>query len=139
MNEKLERLLNHIGINEDYLEFFKNSSIEKIIIDKKTNSFNFYLKMDNIPSFDVYQDMYNCLAHEFNKKIQLFIIYDELNYQNISSYLNNIIKEYAKESIRYNVFIDREIEVINNQVNFKVYNKIEEIQQKYINEIVTMN
>ena len=137
MNEKLERLLNHIGINEDYLEFFKNSSIEKIIIDKKTNSFNFYLKMDNIPSFDVYQDMYNCLAHEFNKKIQLFIIYDELNYQNISSYLNNIIKEYAKESIRYNVFIDREIEVINNQVNFKVYNKIEEINiQNITNDIL---
>ena len=48
MYEKLINLLNQIGINEDYIEYFDNSYIEKIVVSKTTNRFHFIFNLNNI-------------------------------------------------------------------------------------------
>ena len=61
MDNKLERLLNQIGITEDYMECFKDSSVDKVVIDRESNSFNFIIKMGSIPQISVYDDVLECL------------------------------------------------------------------------------
>ena len=56
MSDKLEMLLNKIGVNEDYIEYFQDGFVEKVVIDKKSNSFNFIVHVHNIPHIYVYDN-----------------------------------------------------------------------------------
>ena len=132
MDRKLEKLLNHIGINEDNMQYFNNSYVNKVEIDKNNNTLNFIITMDNIPNISVYNDVLNCLNHEFSSKTRLEFDCKKESYENIKEYFEQIIDNYAKDSARYNVFRNRNIEVNNNEIIFKVFNKIEEINIKNI-------
>ena len=137
MDNKLERLLNQIGITEDYMECFKDSSVDKVVIDRESNSFNFIIKMGSIPQISVYDDVLECLRREFNANVSLNFVYDGDDYSNILGYLSRIIGHYAKDSIRYNVFLDRDVTTNGKNVVFKVFNRIEEINLGNIkNDIV---
>ena len=41
MDNKLQDFLNAIGIDEDYVDFFNESTIDKVIINRNTNRFHF--------------------------------------------------------------------------------------------------
>lgn len=127
MKDRLERLLNKIGVNEDYISYFKDSYVEKVVIDKKSNSFNFIINVDSIPPTYIYDDFLSCLKNEFNANVSLEFNYNGKDYSKASEYFFKIIEKYAEESIRYNVFKDREVEVNENNIVFKVFNKIEEM------------
>ena len=132
MDTKLEKLLNQIGINEDYITYFNGAKVEKIIIDKNTNNLNMYLRVSNILPCKVYNNFFDCLKENFNKNIILNIIYDKDDYNLVSEYIDECIDEYAKDSIRYSVFKERKIDIEKNRIKFPVYNKIEEINLKNI-------
>ena len=57
MEKKMEVFLNNIGINEDYLTYFENSYIEKVLINKSTNRFSFIFNLDQIIPIEVYDDL----------------------------------------------------------------------------------
>ena len=44
----LNELYHFKSINEDYLNYFNNSIIDKVVINKKTNRFHFVFNIDNI-------------------------------------------------------------------------------------------
>src|SRR5699024_10932719 len=122
MDSKLEKLLNHIGINEDSMQYFNNSYVNKVVVDKNDNTLNFIITMDSIPNINVYDDVLNCINHEYSSKIRLEFDCQKEKYTNIEEYFNRIIDNYAKDSATYNVFKNRNIEVNNNEVIFKVFN-----------------
>ena len=132
MDKKLEKLLDYIGVNEDYLKYFRESKINKIVAHKETGGLDFFIDVDLIPPYKVYRDVYDSLRCEFSERISLSFISNSTNYSNIATYLNSIIDYYSKNSIRYNVFKDRDIDVDKNRVIFKVFNKIEELNIKNI-------
>ena len=126
MDNKLEKLLNQIGINEDYMEYFNGASVREVVIDKNSNNFNFIINMNNIPRIDIYEDFLNCLKEQFSASVSLTFNYDGDNYNNISSYMDKIIKSYASNNMRYNVFVNRDIDIDGKNVIFYVFNKNEE-------------
>ena len=137
MDNSLEKLLNQVGINEDYMIFFDKCYIKNVVVDKDSNCFNFVICMNNIPPKNVYDDLLNCLKEEFNNKVILTFLYDGDDYSNIRDYFNSIIKDYAKDNSRYSLFVDRDIDVSGRDVVFNVFNKIEEININNIkNEII---
>ena len=101
MNEKLINLLNHIGINEDYIKYFKNSYVDRVMVDKEKNSFIFFIKMDNIPHIKVYEEVLECLKKEFHNKAQLKFFYEDDDYKNIESYFN--IKRVQNVPLFYSI------------------------------------
>ena len=132
MKEKTNKFLNQIGINEDYISYFKDSYVEEIIVEKTTKRFHFIININNILPINVYDDLLNCLKETFNNETILTLNYDGYNYSNISDYLNRLIEEYAKNSMRYNVFINRNIKVNETTIDYPIYNKIEELNFKNI-------
>jgi len=127
MSEKQLKFLETIGINEDYVEYFNGSEVLKVLIDKEINSFHFIMKISNILDINVYEDLLLSLKDAFNYDIRLTLEYDGDDYTKVGEYLNRIIDSYSKESIRYGVFKNRQVEVIDRKVNFFVFNKIEEM------------
>ena len=132
MNERLEKLLNQIGINEDYVEYFKDSFVEKVKIDKTTSRFHFIIRIGNILPLRVYQDLLSSLKSAFHNEIKLTLNYDGEDYMKIEEYLNHIITNYAKEGVRYSVFQGRKVNIDKWNVEFIVNNKIEELNMNHI-------
>ena len=126
MDNKLEKVLNQIGIDEDYMSYFSNCSIKNIVVDKKSNSFNFIISVDNILPKNVYDNVLACLKEEFNDRISVTISYEGEDYSNILEYIDYIIKCYAKDNVRYNVFVGRNINVGGRSIVFDVFNNVEE-------------
>ena len=42
----MEVFLNQIGINEDYLTYFEESNVEEVKVNKETNRFHFFIKVN---------------------------------------------------------------------------------------------
>ena len=132
MKNKTEDFLNTIGINEEYMNKFNESTIEKVIVNNTKNSFHFILNIEKTLPIKVYNDLLNSLKEAFNHKVILTINYKKNDDANIKEYIEKIISDYANEELRYSVFKNREIEINNNVILFPVYNKIEEINIKNI-------
>ena len=132
MKEKTNKFLNQIGINEDYISYFEDSYVEEIIVEKTTKRFHFIIHINNILPINVYDDLLNCLKETFNNETLLTLNYDGNDYSSVSEYLNRLIEEYAKNSMRYNVFINRSIKINETTIDYPIYNKIEELNFKNI-------
>ena len=133
MSEKTIKLLNQIGINEDYMEYFNESYVEQIEVDKTTNRFHFIIHINNILPINVYDDLLNSLKEAFSHEITIKLNYDGDDYSNISDYLNRIMEDYSKEGVRYKVFLNRDIKINKTTIEYPIYNKIEELN---INNII---
>ena len=55
MQDKMEKLLNQIGMSKDYLE---NSSINKIIVYDKNNLWEFIIDNDKVLPIYIYEELY---------------------------------------------------------------------------------
>ena len=80
MNEKMENLLNQIGINEDYIDYFKESYVDKVVIEKSTNRFHFIFHIEHILPIEVYDDLLSCLKEAFHHDITLSLNYEGNDY-----------------------------------------------------------
>ena len=134
MNNKTEEFLNTIGIDEDNMIYFENSSIEKVSINKSTNRFHFFFKIEDVLPLKVYNDLKSSIQNSFNHKITITITYTNNNYEKIEEYINKILDDYAQKEIRYGIFKNRKIEQKDNIISFPIYNKIEEINISNIKE-----
>ena len=136
MDNKLEKLLEYIGIDEDNLNYFKDAKIDKIISYKESGNLEFIIKMEVMPPFRAYKDLYDSLANKFTNKIAISFS-NVNNYSNIISYLHSIIDNYARKSIRYKVFKDRNISIDKNTITFPVFNKTEQMNIEAIERDIT--
>jgi len=137
MNEKMNRFLEQIGINEEYVKYFDGSEVLQVLINKESNSFHFVIKIINILDINVYDDLLLSLKDAFNYDIKLTLKYDGDDYSKVINYLNRIIDTYSNDSIRYGVFKNRQVEVSGKKIYFLVYNKIEEMNiGNKINDII---
>lgn len=127
MQDKMIKLLEQIGINEDYLEYFKDSYVEKVITYRSTNRFHFVFNVKNMVPIVVYDDLFDSLKEAFHRDITMELNYDGDDYKYSLEYLNRIINKYADEGIRYSVFKNREVYLEDKVIAFPVYNKIEEL------------
>ncbi len=132
MKNKVIEFLNQIGINEDYIEILKDISIEKVIINRKSNRFHFIFHIDNILPIEVFKDLEKSLKDSFHHDITLEIKCETEDYSRINEYLNEQIVEYEQKELRYSVFKNRKVEIDKFNIYFPVDNKIEEINMENI-------
>ena len=63
MQDKMERLLNQIGMNKDYLE---NASIDKIIVYDRNNLWEFIISNDKVLPVYIYDELCNIQEYYIN-------------------------------------------------------------------------
>jgi len=139
MEEKLERLLVRINLNKEYFAKFNNASIEKVVIDKNTNKWTIFLKLDNILPFNIYKELKDKLIENIHNKINIEIHTNTNDYSNIDEYFKSLIDEISKESTRYKIFKKRNLDIDNVNITLKVYNRIEQINIENILDKLTKN
>ena len=57
MNSKVKILLDKIGIDNNNYQYFYDCEITKIIVNKSSDSWTIFLKMDNLPPLPVYEEL----------------------------------------------------------------------------------
>ena len=134
MDIQLEKLLKRINLENIYLDNFNNAKIEKVVIDKHTNYFTFFLKLDNILPYKVYSSLEEKLTSAVHDKIKIEIKSDTTDYSKINEYWYPLIEKISLGSTRYNSLKDRKLETNNVEVILTVYNKIEELNMENIEQ-----
>ena len=124
MQDKMEKLLNQIGMSKDYLE---NSSINKIIVYDKNNLWEFIIDNDKVLPIYIYEELCNRIMNTFNaiKDIHIIINTDDDSNNYIDDYFDKLIDILCNESVKYKTFIDRKLSIKDGNYLFDVYNKAE--------------
>ena len=127
MQDKLEKILTQIAINDDSYEFFSNGILEKVIVKDNIKLWEIIIRVENILPNDVYIELENKIRDTFNKieVIRVRINSNSLDYNEINKYYNYLIDIISKNNVRYNSFKDRNINLNNNVLSIEVYNDVE--------------
>ena len=139
MQDKMERLLNQIGMNKDYLE---NASIDKIIVYEKNNLWEFIISNDKVLPVYIYDELCNKIMNTFKtiKDINVVITTNNNSNEYLEDYFDRLIDLFSDESIKYKTFIDRKLNIDNDNYIFDVYNKAELAymteKKEYLNEML---
>ena len=124
MQDKMKKLLEQIGMKNDYLE---NANIDKIVVYDKTNLWEFIINNDKVLPVYIYNELNNKIKSTFNKINDISIIIktsdDELDY--LDDYFDKLIYNLADNSVKYKTFVGRKLKIENNKFIFDVYNKAE--------------
>ena len=124
MQDKMKKLLEQIGMKNDYLE---NANIDKIVVYDKTNLWEFIINNDKVLPVYIYNELNNKIKSTFSKINDISIIIktsdDELDY--LDDYFDKLIYNLADNSVKYKTFVGRKLKIENNKFIFDVYNKAE--------------
>ena len=100
MNNKLEKLLKQINLEDEYFTYFNNASLEKIIGNSAKDSYIFLINNDETFPVEIYKSMNEKLSETFkdikNKTIKLTI--KNKNYSLISDYFRYFTEELSHDN-----------------------------------------
>jgi len=141
MQDKMKKLLEQIGMGNDYLE---NASIEKVVVYDKSNLWEFIINNDKVLPVYIYNELNNKLISTFSKikDISIVVKVDNFSAEYLEDYFDEIINRLAGESVKYKTFIGRNLKVDDGKFIFEVYNRAEysyiiekkEYLNKYLNK-----
>lgn len=124
MQDKMKRLLGQIGMKTDYLE---KASIDKVVVYDKSNLWEFVINNDKVLPVYVYEELLTKLKNTFKVIEEINIVIKVSNPSNefAQDYFNKIIDQFASESVKYKVFLDRKLLEKDNGFIFETYNRAE--------------
>ena len=127
MQDKLQKLFNEIALDDNLLSYFDGASIEKVIIYDNNKLLDFIINTASVLPIDVYNNvLYKLIAYFHTiKEVRLIINPKEVNKDLIKEYYLDILKNICLDRNKYNIFLEREIDIENNIITIKAYNKIE--------------
>ena len=127
MQDKLEKLFNEIGIDEEIRAYFLNASIDRVVIYDKNKLLDFVIATDKVLPIDIYDKLLDKLVGYFKeiKKIKLIIIPNNIDDSIILHYYMDIMTKISMDKSKYNIFLDREVSVKDNVIIIPVFNKAE--------------
>ena len=126
MNEAVSRFFNSINFTPTVVDDFKSLEIEKVVLNKKTESFNVYLKIKNLINLKDIRKLLSCANKGINgeKKCTIYFNYDSVSDEDINNYISEIINELASKrpsliSLK-NTLIEKDGEIIIVEVSSKI-------------------
>ena len=127
MNNKLTNLFNEVGIEDNLLSYFTDASIDKVVVYDNNKQIDFIINTTDIIPIDIYNNVLYKLVSHFNTvpTIKLYIQSKNVDYSLIKEYYLSILKNICLEHNKYNVFLDRDVEINDKTIKVSVYNKIE--------------
>ena len=124
MGDKLNKLIKEVGLKEEYYTYFKDSDVIKVIVYDDNEQYDFIISNKFILPLSVYNELLLCLKKCFNN-VRLYIDVKDIDYSLVTEYFSSILKDIALDMAKYNVFLDRNITLVDKTLRIDVYNKVE--------------
>ena len=144
MNEAVSRFFNSINFTPTVLDDFNDLEIDKVVLNRKDECFNVYLKLKKLINLKDIRKLLTCANKGINgeKKCVLHFDYENLTDEKINSYVNEIINELAKKRPSLislsNTLIEKDGEIIIVEVSSKIEeNEINKETKKITSELLS--
>lgn len=124
MGDKLNKLIKEVGLKEEYYTYFKDSDVIKVIVYDDNEQYDFIISNKFILPLSVYNELLLCLKKSFNN-VRLYIDVKDIDYSLVTEYFSSILKDIALDMAKYNVFLDRNITLVDKTLRIDAYNKVE--------------
>ena len=124
MGDKLNKLIKEVGLKEEYYTYFKDSDVIKVIVYDDNEQYDFIISNKFILPLSVYNELLLCLKKCFNN-VRLYINVKDIDYSLVTEYFSSILKDIALDMAKYNVFLDRNITLVDKTLRIDAYNKVE--------------
>jgi len=127
MQDRLKKLFTEIKLEDSAYEHFDSSSIEKVILYDKNKIIEFLINTKNVIPIEIYNLVLERLTNSFNTfdLIRLIIIPENIDYTKLKEYYLYIMNQISLDRTKYQLFLERDIEIDKNIITIKAYNKIE--------------
>ena len=124
MNEEVKRFFDSIGFSG---EGFLNSTIEKVVLKKDTKSFIVYIKNKEVIPVSNVNQLFLCASNGINgtKKCEVRLLYDEVSFEDIKSYLDYFIDEVIIRRPSLIGLKKTDIDIVGDTLYFHVLNEFE--------------
>ena len=122
---ELKRFLDSIKF--DYVDELDNTVIDKVVLVKKSNTYNVYLRSKNVLSYDLVTNLFNCAKKGINGSDRCYIelLYDNKTKDDILSYVKTIINAVIFEHPSLMGLENSLKSVDDNTITLEVANQIE--------------
>ncbi len=141
--EELKRFL--ASINFDYCDDLNRTIIDKVVLKKDTETYNVYLKSENVLDYDLVISLFNAAKKGINGTYKCFIelSYDNITDNDINGYINHILSAIVFEHPSLmgleNSFKKLEDDIIYLEVANKDEEKsLKRYRAKLINELINL-
>lgn len=124
MGDKLNKLIKEVDLKEEYYTYFKDSDVIKVIVYDDNEQYDFIISNKFILPLAVYNELLLCLKKSFNN-VRLYIDVKDIDYSLVTEYFSSILKDIALDMAKYNVFLDRNITLVDKTLRIDAYNKVE--------------
>ena len=124
MNEKCEKLLKQINLNEEYFSFFNNATLDKIVGNSNKDSYVFMLSLENILPVNIYSEMNDGLKQAFINIPKKEFNFDvkNIDYSMVEEYYKYFIDKLSEKNHLFSSLDDAEISLDGNTLNVLVSN-----------------
>ena len=130
MNDALTRFFNSINFKPSDDKIFENVLIEKVVLNKKNESFTIYLNSPSLISPTELKKLFLCANKGINgeKKCRVVFNYDSITDDDINNYILEIISNLAKKRPSLTSLQNSKIEKDGEIIIIEVTSKIEEAE-----------
>ncbi len=127
MQDKLKRIFDEIKVEDNYFGYFNSASIEKIIIYDDHKLLEFIINTEQVIPIDVYNNILAKLVDYFKTVDEVKLVIRPKNIDDglILEYYLATMKDICLERNKYNIFLDREVNIHDHIISIVTYNKIE--------------
>ena len=125
MNDTLKRFFDKINFN-DYDEF-QNAEIEKVIVNKKKETWEVHIKNPSVLSIEIALKLIEVAKNgiEDVSSIMIKYIYDNITEDDILTYFKYYLNKLANKNPSLVSLLDTNISIENKKINIEVISKIE--------------
>ncbi len=127
---KLTLLLNQIGMEEKNRIFFENGILERIIGNKKKDSYHFLITISSTLPVSIYEIFLEKLKISFPqfRTVKVTFHVKEKKVEEIENYFAFFIKDYIKEEPMFEMFLDDSITLEDDTLKIEVDNLAEKMK-----------
>ena len=130
MQDKLLKLFNEIGVEEEIHAYFDNASVGKVVIYDKNKQLDLVINTLGVLPINIYDYILDKLKGYFVeiRDIKLVINPNEKDNTVILDYYTDIMSKICLDKSKYNIFLDRDVTINDNVIIIPVFNKAEYIE-----------
>lgn len=136
MEDKLQRLLKEIGIEDKYYAEFETATLDKVTVYENNKLWVFKVNTEKILKIETYKSFLSSLRKKFNhiENVEIVINPQNEDYKYLDDYYNDYIQILCEENHFFCTFKDRQLKITEENIIVEVYNKFEYINFKKIIE-----
>lgn len=135
MHDKLQILLEKIGLPNEYYSYFKSGNLDKISGNKNKDSYTFFITIEKSLPLDIYHIFVDLLTKSFNEyKVSVVFNAPFIEINILKEYYQYFIGNYAKENPLLGMFKDNDLLLDDSKVIVEVANKAESMKLNSIKD-----